>query len=312
MSRGAGTRVLALALGLLLSPHPALAYFEEIAIGARQLALGFGSIASVNDPSAQYWNPAALTRLRQTEGTADYAKPYGLSEVNVGAVSLAAPLGPFAVGLGWHHLGLSDTYAEDVATLAVAHRIPGLPTGHALSGGLAIKYARVGFQPFVDPLGGPAVDYGSQSRMAADASLLWETPWRVDFAWVGRDLNEPHYEFIAGSGGQALAARQELGAAIRWNRESTILLGWSQLDAGRTSLSAGIEVTFFEVFAIRSSISNLARIYDTLGSPTELDFNGGIGVFHKGYHVDATATTNHDLGASYRISLRAPLLGGPR
>ena len=84
------------------------------------------------------------------------------------------------------------------------------------------------------------------------------------------------------------------------------------MDQGRTSLSAGIEVTFFEVFAIRSSISNLARIYDALGSPNDLDFNGGIGVFHRGYHVDATATTDHDLGASYRISLRAPLLGGSR
>lgn len=305
-------RVAALVLALVSLARPSHAYFEELAIGARQLALGFGSIAAVRDPSAYYWNPAALTRLRQLEGTADYAKPYGLSDVNVGAVSFAAPVGAFAVGAGWHHLGLSSSYAEDVATLAVARRVPGLPPRHALSAGAALKYARVGFQPFADPLGGPAIDYGSQARTSADFSLLWETPWRVDLAWVGRDLNEPHYEFIAGSGGQALIARQELGAAIRWNRESTITLGWSQLDAGRTSLSAGIEVTFFEVFAIRSSISNLARIYDSLGSPTELDFNGGIGVFHKGYHVDATATTDHDLGASYRISLRAPLLGGPR
>ena len=295
-----------------LTPARAQAYFEELAIGARQLALGFGSIASVNDPSAQYWNPAALTRLKRIEGNADYAKPYGLSDLNAGAVSLAGPAGPFAIGLGWHHLGLTDSYAEDVVTVAVAHRLPRVPAGHAVSAGLAAKYARVGFQPFADPLGGSPVNSGNQSRFAFDGSLLWETPWRVDFAWVGRDLNEPHYEFIAGSGGQQLIARQELGAAIRWNRESTITLGWSQLDQGRTSLSAGIEVTFFEVFAIRSSISNLARIYDALGSPNDLDFNGGIGVFHRGYHVDATATTDHDLGASYRISLRAPLLGGSR
>ena len=56
----------------------------------------------------------------------------------------------------------------------------------------------------------------------------------------------------------------------------------------------------------------LARIVDTQGSPNELDFNGGFGVFHHGYHVDATATTDHDLGASYRITLRAPLPGTAR
>ncbi len=296
----------------LFSPVPAHAYFEEIAIGARQLALGFGSIASVNDPSAHFWNPAALTRMTRLEGTADYSKPYGIADVNAGAVALAAPIHGFGVGLGWHHLGLADSYAEDIATLAVAHKLPHVPTGHAVSAGVAFKYARVGFQPFADPLGGPSIDYGSQARSAVDASLLWETPWRVDLAWVGHDLNEPHYEFIAGSGGQALVRRHELAGAIRWNRESTITLGWSQLAPGRTSLSAGIEVTFFEVFAIRSSISNLARIYDSLGSPNDLDFNGGFGIYHKGYHVDATATTDHDLGASYRISLRAPLLGGSR
>jgi hypothetical protein len=304
-----------LSLALLLAA-PAHAYFEEVAVGARGLAMGFGSIASVGDVSAHYWNAAALTRLSRGEASVDYAKPYGLTDLNVGGLAVAAPVGPVSLGAGWHHLGLTDSYAEDLFPLAVAHRVSEhlrLPRGHVISAGLAGKVGRIGFTPFANPEA-PAstVDYGQQSRTSLDASLLYETPWRVDLAWVGRDLLEPRYEFIPGTGGQRLAARQEIAASVRWNRESTISLGWSQLAGGRTSLSAGIEVTFFNVFAIRSSISNLSNIVDTQGSPNELDFNGGFGVFHKGYHVDATATTDHDLGASYRVTLRAPFPGGAR
>lgn len=308
-------RWLSLALAAQLAASPANAYFEEVAVGARGLAMGFGSIASVSDVSAHYWNPAALTRLRGLEGALDYAKPYGIPDLNAGSIAAGSRVGGFAVATAWHHLGLSNAYNEDLWTVAVARRLPVVPRGHALSGGVALKYGRVGFSPFeaLDASSVPvSVDYGSQGRGSFDASLLWETPWRMDLAWVARDLNQPRYEFIPGTGGQQLSARQELATAIRWNRESTITLGWAQLDGGQTSLSAGIEITFFDVFAVRSSITNLSRIYDTLGSPNDLDFNGGIGVFHKGWHVDATATTDHDLGASYRVSLRAPLLGGAR
>lgn len=296
----------------LLIAAPALGYFEETGVGARGLALGFGYDAMVSDASAHYWNPAALGRLTQLEATADYAKPYGLSDLNAGAVTLAAPLRGYGLAVGWHHLGLAGAYSEDIFTAAAAHRVYHDARGHAVSGGLAFKFGRVAFQPFTDPLSITPVDYGVVSRGSLDAGLLWQTPWRLDLAWVGRDLLEPRYEFVFGSGGQKLELRHEIAAALRWNKESTITLGWGQQGAGRTSLTAGIEVTFFEVFAIRSSIANLSRIYDSYGSPNDLEFNGGIGVFHRGYYIDATATTDHDLGASYRISLRAPLGGGGR
>lgn len=300
-----------LAFALLLLAAPAMAYFEETGVGARGLALGFGYDAMVTDASAQYWNPAALTRLRGAEATADYAKPYGLTDLNAGALTLAAPVRGFGMALSWHHLGLADTYAEDIYSAAAARTL-WRARGHAVSAGAAFKFARAAFQPFRDPLTITSIDYGAVSRGDFDAGLLWQTPWKVDMAWVGRNLLEPRYEFVFGSGGQKLTVRQELSAALHWNRESTITLGWGQLGGGETSLTAGIEVTFFDVFAIRSSIANLSRIYDAYGSPNDLEFNGGIGVFHNGYYVDATATTDHDLGASYRLSLRAPFGGAGR
>ena len=302
-------RVLVAAVVAGLAATPANAYFEELGIGARGLALGLGYGAMVSDASAHYWNPAALTNLRQPEGTADYAKPYSLSDLNAGAISLAAPLGAQGVALGWHHLGLTDTYSEDLFTVAAARRVYRDHAGHTLSAGLAYKLGRIAFQSFRDPVSSVAVNYGSIARSSLDAGLLWQTPWSFDVGWVARDLLEPRYEFVHGTGGQRLVTRQELSAAVHWNPESTILFGWAQSASGPGSITAGLEVTFFNVFAIRSSIANLTRITESYGSPNDLELNGGFGVFHKGYYVDATATTDHDLGASYRVSLRAPLPG---
>ncbi len=299
-----------LAASLALWALPASAYFEEVQVGARGLAMGSGAIATVTDGSAYYWNPAALSEIRRGEGFADYAKPYGLGDVNAGALVLSAPYAGAGWAVAWHHLGLTDTYSEDLLCASVGKRVRTFGDGHALSAGATFKFGRASFQPFADPVTGASVDFGTVSKGSFDAGLRWTTPWNVDFAYVSRDLLEPRYEFIPATGGQLLASRQEVAAAFRWNRESTITLGWSQLDSRRTSLSAGLEVLFYDVFAIRSSIANLSRVYDSYASPNELQFNGGFGIFHKSYYVDATASTNRDLGASYRVSVRVPFHRG--
>ncbi len=294
----------------LMSVSPARGYFEEVQVGARGLALGSGAIATVTDGSAYYWNPAALSQLRRGEGLVDYAKPYGLGDVNAGAIVLAAPVAGAGWALAWHHLGVTGIYSEDLLCASVGRQVLRFGEGHELDAGATFKFGRASFQAFEDPGSGLSIDYGTVSKGSFDAGLRWGTPWNVDFAYVSRDLLEPRYQFVPGSGGQLLVARQELAAAFHWNRESTVTLGWAQLDSRRTSLSAGIEVLFYNVFAIRSSIANLSRVYDSYASPNELQFNGGFGIFHKNYFVDATASTNRDLGASYRVSLRVPFRGG--
>lgn len=301
-------RALAVIVGLLAAT-PVHAYFEETAVGARGLALGSSALASVSDASAYYWNPAALSEVRRTEVLVDYAKPFGLGDLNVGSGAVATTAFGTGWAVAWHHLGVTDVYSEDLFSLAAGRKLTEFGRGHVLAGGLTYKLGRAAFQPFRDPGTGGTVDYGSQAKGSLDAGLKWTTPWNVDFAWVGRDVIEPRYEFVAGTGGDLQVMRQEVAAAFRWNRESTITLGWSQLDAGRSSLGAGIEILFYDVFAIRSGVSNVSRIVESYGSPTELQYNGGFGIFHRGWFVDAAATTNRDLGASYRVTLRVPVGG---
>lgn len=301
------------ALSLLAAfAAPAHAYFEETVVGARGLALGNSSIAVVSDVTAYYWNPAALGSLRGAEASADFAKPYGLANVSGSAVAVAAKRFGAGWALAWHHLGLQGAYSEDQFTLAAGRRLAEIRGAGSVAGGIAVRSDRIAFESFQDPSGAGAVDYGSRSKPSVDLGLLWSSPWNIDVAYVGRDLLNPHFEFIAGSGGQTIAARQALAAAFHWNRESTLTLGWSQLDGSHSEASAGLEILFYDVFAIRSGFSNLSRVYESLGDPNQLQFTGGFGVQHKGYFVDAAATTNHDLGASYHVTLRVPFGAGER
>ncbi len=290
-----------------LSATPAHAYFEDIQVGARGLSIGPAAIATVVDGSSYHWNPAALAQLGQPELLVDYAKPYGLTDLNSGAIVAALPSHGIGWALAWRHLGLSGVYSEDIFAAAAGRTMWREHSGHRLDAGLTFKFARASFDVFTEPGTSAGVDYGTISRGDLDAGLLWSTPWRMDVAWVSRGLLEPRYEFVAGSGGDRIPLRHELGTAFKWNRESTITLGWSQLEAGGSTLNAGIEILFYDVFAIRSGVANLSRVYESYGSPNDLQYQGGFGVYHRGYHVDAAATSNRDLGASYRVTLRVPI-----
>jgi hypothetical protein len=304
MSLRSRTSSLALTLALLV-PATAHAYFEETAAGARAVAIGPSSVAIVTDASAYYWNAAALGQMGHGEALIDYAKPYGVPDLSVGALVLAVPRFGTGWAAGWHRLAIAGVYSEDQFVLAAGRRLTRVGA-HQVFGGLTYKLGRVALQDFTDPGSGGTVSFGSQARGSLDAGLKWVTPWNIDLAWTGRDLIEPRYELVYGSGGDLQKARHELAAAFRWNRESTLAFGWSQPDLGPASFSAGLEITFYDVFAIRSGLTNVSRIYEAYGSPNDLQYTGGIGIYHRGFQIDAAALTNHELGASYRMTLRVP------
>ena len=295
-------------VALMLFARPAAAYFDDVATGARGISMGDASIALVSDASAYYWNPAALADTRRPELLIDYARPYAVPDLSASAIAGSARRFGTGWGLAWHHYGIANVYSEDQFCLSAARTVLESRTGHHVLAGATFKLGRMAFQPFDVPAG--TIDLGSQTKGSLDAGLKWVTPWKFDFSGVLRDINQPRYQFVDNTGGDLQRARLQLGAAIRWNRESTIAMGWSQDKYGVGSLSAGVEVLFFDVFAVRSGISNISRIYQDYGRPTEIGYNGGFGLLHKGYTLDAAAAASHDLGASYRVSLRVPFGAG--
>jgi hypothetical protein len=309
-------RVAGLVAAALALAAPARAWFEETAVGSRGVSLGYSALANVEDVTAGYWNPAGLAGLKDVQLMVDYSKPYGVPDLNEGAVMVGGRYSGFGWAAGWHRLGISGAYAEDCFSLSAGRRAWTSRRGHALDAGVTYKWLRVGFQPFEpqdffpdDGIAVPAgtVDYGWMGKGSVDLGLRWVTPWRVDFAWVGRDLVEPHFEFVPGSGGGRLPFRNELAAAWRWNRESVLTAAWTQVDRATTSVNLGFEITFYDVFAIRSGLTNLRPVVQSTGSPNQFQYTGGFGIYHQDVFVDAAVYTNHDLGASYRASVRVPL-----
>jgi hypothetical protein len=301
--------VFALAFALAAA-RPAHAYFEQTDIGARIIALGPSAMAGVGDVSAYRWNPAALATLRRPELLLDWGKPWGVENLSENGIAAGASHWGTGFAVAWHRLGIPDAYAEDQFCIAAGRTLLEPRGGHAIDAGATFKFGRVAFQPFT--VGGTSLDYGAQSKGDFDVAARWRTPWSVDFSWVSRNLLQPRYELVDGSGGDLQVPRQEIAASIRWNRESTISMGWAQQPHGAATLSAGMEIQFFDVFSIRSGLRNISRVYEAQQSPNDLQFSGGFGVFNKGYYVDAGAETSRDLGATYRVSLRFPLARGAR
>ena len=307
----------ALALALLAivgGVSPSAAYLEQSAMGARGIALGGAVLADAPDVTASYWNPAELSRLSAPEVFGEFSQPYGITGLLESSVAAGGPVRGMGVAMACHRLGISNVYAEDVITLAAGREIPGMPSRHRLRVGAAVKLLRVGFQAYSDPVTSATIDFGSASNASADLGATWSTPWRLDIAWVARNLNSPRVKVLDDSEGQRIDMRQDFAATLHWNAQSSLTMGWSpNVERDRRSVNVGLEVWFFDVFALRSGLTNITQIVSSNGSPNDFQFNGGFGLRHRGVRIDAAAFTNHDLGASYRASLLIPLrLGGTR
>lgn len=294
-------------LALTTLPFPAGAYFEDLTVDPRSIAMGSAAGASVIGVGAYYWNPAALANLGRPELLLDYASPYSVPELSVSSLAIGRRVRGTGMAAGWHRLAVREAYAEDQFALAAGTEVPVPMPRFRLEAGGALRVGRVSFQPFNDPDNGRSIDYGSKAGFDADLGLRLITPFRVDLSWVGRNLLSPEYDVVAGGGAGQQPRLQELGMAWRWNPQSTVAAGWRQVDGtGRGTLNAGVEIWFFDVFALRSGFTNTQDIIEatTLDGLSHFNFTGGFGVRHRGMEVNGSVTTNPNLGASYRAGFR--------
>ncbi len=125
------------------------AFYEEINIGARAVALGGAFEAETQDVSGIFYNPASLTNLKGAEIFTAYESMYlGLSDessLKRVAFSAGAPLNIKqkyfgTAGINYYKFELSDLYEETI--IGIIH---GYPIKRNLFYGLQLKVLKVGY-----------------------------------------------------------------------------------------------------------------------------------------------------------------------
>ncbi|MDI6839834.1 MAG: UPF0164 family protein [bacterium] len=91
-----------------------LGEFMEIGVGARALGMGNAFVALADDPTAFYWNPAGLVRVKNRELFLMHSEDFeaGIVQTNTVAITYPAPSYTLGVALYWvgvPEIGITDS-----------------------------------------------------------------------------------------------------------------------------------------------------------------------------------------------------------
>ncbi|HMU96838.1 MAG TPA: hypothetical protein PKB12_00995 [Elusimicrobiota bacterium] len=175
----------------LLLAAPALrAAFEPLGYGAAAKGMGGAYVASAEDGTAAYWNPAGLALVRQPQLTASMEDLYGLGLLRYAAVGYTHPrLGGGTLSAHLLHLdttGEADFYKYAESTYLVAYGKS--LCQDCLSVGAGLRYYAA--------QGGGARGSG----VGLDLGLLWrpfDDRLRLSAAW--QDANQPSIRWDTGA-----------------------------------------------------------------------------------------------------------------
>ncbi len=108
--------------------------FEDVELGARPLGMGSAFVATADDASAIFWNPAGLTRVDGRELTMSYMELYDL--VSYSSVGYAHSLKMGKIGAGLvSSSDIDGAYRETILALSAAGKVY-----RGLSLGSNVKY----------------------------------------------------------------------------------------------------------------------------------------------------------------------------
>jgi hypothetical protein len=151
------------------------AEFLSIPIGARATAMGNAITASVNDPTALYWNPAGLSSVAGASFTGEHAQ--WLADINLNFVALALPAAGGTVGLG-----ITAFRTPDMEVTTIDQQEGTGETFNAASYAIALGYGRALTDRFSIGASAKLVNEriwnSSASGVAFDIGTLFTTPFR--------------------------------------------------------------------------------------------------------------------------------------
>jgi hypothetical protein len=276
-----------LAVGYLLSAGMCQAGFEDVAVGARPLALGGAFVAIADDANAVYWNPAGLTRMEGIRLMGTRAWLYGVPDFHVDYLAFRAPdVGFMSLGFGWLNAALKDIQSENTFIFSLARRGPG-----PLRVGVNLKHFRLdapGYERYNDP-----AYQGAQSAWGVDVGMLMMFRQNITLGLSARNLNEPELRMLnTTTNPDVISRRFHVGAAYLF-RETVVLttdLVSQTSDFGDFRLHAGGEIWFYRAYAVRVGTSQNRQ-------------SVGAGVKANHWKVDFALVNHQRMDNSYRVTV---------
>ena len=303
--------------------------FLLMGFGARSFALGDGMLASEQDASAIYWNPALLARAGWRSAEAMHAESFAGAE-GYDAFAIAVPVGTGGEAVSLGLLRLAVDHIPDTGNFRFDDNgADGLPGTHDAGEGngrwdpgepVTADPSAVRWRSDVEwaLLAGYARPLGARGAVGVCAKLVrqslagrgasgvgfdvgahWAGPAGLEFAARARDLTSTRISWDTGARERigptlGLAAGREMPAGPQAHLKVSLegSLGRWDLAGGRSEWHAGLEYAWRELIFLRAGSSS-----------GDAGFGAGLGL--RGFRVDYATRPFHPLGASHRLSALA-------
>lgn len=248
-----------------------LAGLEALPVGARSLGMAGTYVAVANTADAVFLNPAGLSLLEAPELSLFYQKPFGLAELNYGAVSVSFPLAKRQISLGMISLG-NRLYKEQAFTLAYSHHYQ-----KKLYYGISVNFQRIQIS-----------NYGTDATLGLDVGLLVPFTSRITWGFQTKNLNRPQI----GQTNENLP--QIFKTGISTAPYKNVLLTFELCKDVRFPVEArfGTEIKLRDRLALRLG---------TASHPSR--FAAGFGLTLRQFTVDYAFFTHNDLGLTHQMSV---------
>lgn len=267
--------------------------FLQLGVGGRSLAMGEAYSAIASDPSATYYNPAALSTSDDPQILLMHKE--WIQDAKTEFIGVSTPLGPFAIGVS-----INSTNVDDIELRSIPGPAIGTFSSHDAAIGFSAAYnidqslsigatAKYLYEKiYVDETTGAGFDIGA----------LYKTPWSVQFAAAVSNLGSMNvYQTEA----PVLPRLVRVGGAYETyiqNLDATLTLATDVVtvtEENQSHVNLGAEFEYRHSFAVRAG-------YQT--GYEARSFSTGIGVHYGLFCVDyAFVPFRYDLGTTHTLSL---------
>lgn len=273
---------------LIILPLILQANFIGLNKGSKAMAMGGAYTALVDDATAVFWNPAAISQIDNYQIIASHQTLFGIDDLYNEMAALSFPLLNRQWGLGWRQVNLLDNYYEQIISFSTSHSFM-LSAHNRINVGVSLKnMAAIVSDDFADA-SNPSTDlFGIDfpGKFDFDLGLQFFPKGNFALGFLAENLLEPRFKFVTES--EKVLRNYRLGATYNWRGNANFVLDY-EWNADRSNWHVGGELWFFDIFAPR------------IGMNGE-DLTIGFGIKTNRWLFDGAVLTNKNLGSTYRIS----------